>query len=237
MAARHWPSQPTQPRLRRKVELPAKSGRLSNSCLNAPLLVVHNYMPKPDKLTSHKCLVLLLLLYVFSHLFLSTGGPDSGIIGAVVRLLEDDSPKVRARALGTVHNLSTDARSIGSIRNQVSGSSGIAGNVRIAGNVLLVSRGGENQTNPFIVTKQGKEHDVIVRRDRGWGGAGRTQQHSALLRNLETIEGLPRCSMLPLRHVQSAATTLTTNGVRPRYTVRHPTIRTHTHTFLVSRAK
>ncbi|CAM9540366.1 unnamed protein product, partial [Ectocarpus sp. 13 AM-2016] len=42
----------------------------------------------------------------------------SGLIGAVVRLLEDDSPKVRARALGTVHNLSTDARSIGIIREE-----------------------------------------------------------------------------------------------------------------------
>lgn len=47
------------------------------------------------------------------------GQPDSGLIGAVVRLLEDDSPKVRARALGTVHNLSTDARSIGIIREEV----------------------------------------------------------------------------------------------------------------------
>ena len=46
-------------------------------------------------------------------------GPDSGIIGVVVSLLEDDSPKVRARALGTVHNLSTDARSIGIIREEV----------------------------------------------------------------------------------------------------------------------
>lgn len=44
---------------------------------------------------------------------------DSGIIHAVVSLLEDDSPKVRARALGTVHNLSTDARSIGIIREEV----------------------------------------------------------------------------------------------------------------------
>lgn len=46
--------------------------------------------------------------------------PDSGIIGVVVRLLEDHSPKVRARALGTIHNLSTDARSIGIIREEVS---------------------------------------------------------------------------------------------------------------------
>ncbi|CAM9513981.1 unnamed protein product [Scytosiphon promiscuus] len=43
---------------------------------------------------------------------------NSGIIGAIVSLLEDGSPKVRARALGTVHNLSTDARSIGIIRKE-----------------------------------------------------------------------------------------------------------------------
>lgn len=46
---------------------------------------------------------------------------DRGMIGAVVRLLDDPSPNVRARALGTVHNLSTDARSIGIIREEVGG--------------------------------------------------------------------------------------------------------------------
>lgn len=51
--------------------------------------------------------------------FSSMDPPDSGIIGVVVRLLEDHSPKVRARALGTIHNLSTDARSIGIIREEV----------------------------------------------------------------------------------------------------------------------
>lgn len=47
------------------------------------------------------------------------GEADSGMIGVVVRSLEDASPKVRARALGTVHNLSTDTSSIGIIRQEV----------------------------------------------------------------------------------------------------------------------
>lgn len=41
------------------------------------------------------------------------------MIGVVVRSLENMNPKVRARALGTMHNLSTDTSSIGIIRQEV----------------------------------------------------------------------------------------------------------------------
>lgn len=58
-------------------------------------------------------------MFVRSSIVDGSEQPDSGIIGVVVCLLEDESPKVRARALGTVHNLSTDARSIGIIREEV----------------------------------------------------------------------------------------------------------------------
>lgn len=57
---------------------------------------------------------------------LATLIPDGGVIGEVVRLLDADNPKVRARALGTVHNLSTDARSIGIIRKEVGARLGTA---------------------------------------------------------------------------------------------------------------
>ncbi|CAM9231079.1 unnamed protein product, partial [Choristocarpus tenellus] len=43
---------------------------------------------------------------------------DVGVIRRVVRLLVSSSPKVRARALGAVHNLSTDPGLIGVIREE-----------------------------------------------------------------------------------------------------------------------
>lgn len=45
--------------------------------------------------------------------------PDAGFIGSIVPLLATACPRVRARALGTLHNLSTDVRSIGIVRKEV----------------------------------------------------------------------------------------------------------------------